>query len=189
MSKQTFPEVLVNDIADGTQILNSSTETIICPDFQFSANDSRIYPGAALSVECYFDCSFVITTPGTLTLRLRWGGVSGSVLAASGAYAPDPTSALTTRSGYVKFDTTWRTTGAAGTAMTMGFMHINDFDDASATTLQGNLNMGVIPSNTPAVVSSLDTTAAKALSVTAQFSVSTTGTQLTNHLRRLTLWN
>lgn len=185
MSKQGFNEVLAVDLADGAQILNTVTETIICPDYAFAANDPHIYPGATFRTRCYFDVSFVITTPGTLILRARWGGAGGTVLAASGAYAPDPTAALANRSGYVEFETLWRTVGSAGSAYTMGRMHINDFDDASATTLQGNLAMGVIPANTPAVVGSLDTTTAKNLSITAQFSVATATTQLTNHLRVL----
>lgn len=184
-----YTSPLAIDFADGTQILNSTAETIICPDFNFIANDSRIYQGAAFNIKCFGDMSFVITTPGTVTFRVRWGGVAGTVLAASGAYAPDPTAALATRSYMLDIDLVWRSTGAAGSAFCMGNMVIGDVDDASATTLQGNLAMSLLGSagaNTPAVVSSLDTTAAKALSVTAQFSVSTATTQLTNHMRRIT---
>lgn len=183
-----YESPLVVDLADGTQIAASTAEAIICPDFQFAANDPRIYPGAQFNLRCYGDISFVITTPGTVTFRLRWGGVAGTVLAVSGAYAPDPTAALANRSYMLDMDLVWRTVGPAGSAFAMGQMQMNDFDDASATSLQGNLNMGLYGSagaNTPAVVSSLDTTTAKALSVTAQFSVNTAGTQLTNHIRRL----
>lgn len=179
---------LIIDIADGVQILNSTAEAIICPDYYFGANDARIYSGASLLVTCYFDASFVITTPGTLTFRLRWGGVAGTILAASGAYAPDPTAALANRSGWVEFDVDWRlvsATASSSKAMTMGRMGIADVDDASATSLQGNLNMFVIPPSAPAEVTGLDTTIAKALSVTAQFSVNTATTQLTNHKRRI----
>jgi hypothetical protein len=191
-TKQGFNEILVSDIADGTQILNSTAEAIICPDYVFSGNDPHIYPGATFNCVCYGDVSFVITTPGTITWRVRWGGVSGTVLAATGAYAPDPTAALANRSYRLEFDLIWRTIGAAGSAFVMGQWGVNDYDDASASTLQGNLNMnyfGSAGANTPAVVSSLDTTTAKNLSVTAQFSVSTATTQLTNHLRRLSCLN
>ncbi len=189
MSKNTYVQALQVDIADGTQILNNTTEAILCPDFAFAANDSRIYPGATWRVTCYWDASFVITTPGTLIFKLRWGGVSGTILAQSGAYAPDPTAALANRSGWVEFLTTWRTIGSAGSSFTMGRMGINDVDDASASTLQGNLAMFTIPTSAPAVVGSLDTTAAANLSVTAKFSVNTSGTQITNHLRTLELLN
>lgn len=186
MSKNTFVETQRVDIADGAQILNTTTETIICPDIVFAADDSRIYPGATWEIECFWDASFVITTPGTLILKLRWGGVAGTILAQTDAFAPDPTGAVSNASGYVRFLTTWRTIGSAGSAFSMGRFQITDFDDASATTLQGNLNMGVFGSagkSTPAVVSSLDTTTSKNLSVTGKFSVNTSGTQLTNHLR------
>jgi hypothetical protein len=191
-TKQGFNEVLVAAIADGTQILNSTAEAILFPDYVFAGNDPHMYPGATFRITCYYDVTFVATTPGTLTFRLRWGGVAGTVLAASGAYAPDPTGALANRSGWVEFLLTVRSIGAAGSMFAMGRMQMNDFDDASATTLQGNLAMtsfGSAGANTPAVVAALDTTSAKNLSVTAQFSVNTATTQITGHLMTLECLN
>lgn len=191
-TKQGFNEVLAVDLADGTQILNTTTEIIIVPDYTFAANDPHIYPGATFRLTCYYDVSFVITTPGTLTFRLRWGGVAGTVIAQTGAYAPDPTAALANRSGWIETLMTVRTIGAAGSIFAMGRMMMNDVDDASATSLQGNLNMtsfGSAGASTPAVVTALDMTSAKALSISAQFSVATATTQLTNHLRTLECLN
>jgi hypothetical protein len=182
---QPYHQLLAADLADGTQILNTTTRTIICPDYQFAANDPLIHPGAVLRTTAYFDVSFVITTPGTLTLDLRWGGQAGTVLATSGALAPDPTGAQTTRSGFVEFVTVWRTIGATGSAFTMGRMFINDLFDDALSNVKSYMDMSVIPTNAPAVVSSLDTTTAKLLSVCATFSVATATTQLTNHLRIL----
>jgi hypothetical protein len=182
MPVQPYYAPLVVDIADGTQILNTTTETIIFPDYSFAANDPLIRVGSCIRTTCYFDSSFVITTPGTLTLRLRWGGVGGTSMCATGAYAPDPTAALANRAAFIEFLTVWRTVGSAGTAFTMGRWGIADVDDASATTLQGNLAMFVFP-NTAAVTTSLDTTTAKALSVTATHSVATATTQTTGHIR------
>jgi len=187
-SKQGFNELIQVDLADGTQVLNTVTRTIIAPDYTFAAGDPRIYPGATWRVTCYFDVSFVITTPGTITLDLRWGGQAGTVLATTGAYAPDPTAAVSNKAGFIKFVTTWRTIGSAGSAFTMGEAQFADVDDASATTLKNNLDMSVFP-NSPAVVSSLDTTTSKALSVCVTFSVATATTQLTNHIRLIELLN
>ena len=187
MSKSTFNEVLAVGLGDYTSISNTTSETILVPDFTFAAYDSRIYPGATFRYSCYYDVSFVATTPGTLVFALRWGGVAGTVLAQSGAYAPDPTGALANRSGWVETLLTWRTvtpTASGSSAFAMGKFHLNDYDDASATTLQGNLAMGAFGSagaNTPAAVSSLDTTTSKALSLTAKFSVSTNPTNITAH--------
>lgn len=166
--------------ADGTQILNTTTETIMCPDFTFAADYMEV--GDAFKYTLFFDWSSVITTPGTFTFRLKWGGAAGTALCTSGAYAPDPTAAGATISGWIEYYVVVRSIGSAGSMFAMGRMCLQDFDDASATTIVGNLNMSVIPVSAPAVTSSLDTTTAKALSPTFQSSVATATTQLTNHI-------
>jgi hypothetical protein len=93
----------------------------------------------------FFDWSTVITTPGTITLRLRQNTIAGTAMATSGAFAPDPTAASTNVSGMVEFYTVCYTLGASGTTKTMGRVGWNDFDDASATSIIGNLNMNLIP--------------------------------------------
>lgn len=164
---------------DGAQVLNTTTETIMTPDYTFLADS--VETGDIYRYTLYFDTSTVITTPGTITMRLRWGGAAGTSLAASGAYAPDPTAASTTVSGYMEWLMVVRAVGASGSAFTMGRMCLQDFDDASATTIIGNLNMSVAPVSAPAAVT-IDTTASKALSPTVAFSVATATTQLTNHI-------
>lgn len=175
---------LVIDVADATQIAATTSETIICPDYTFSAGDSRIYQGAMLNIRCWFDVSNVVTTPGTLTLRVRWGGVAGTVLASSGAITMSST-ARATYSGSIDADIVVRSIGSAGSMFCMGRAYLNNVPVAADSAPQGIYTMGSAGANVPAVVGTLDTTAAKALSVTAQFSVNTAGTQLTNHLRVL----
>lgn len=176
---------LVVDLGDGTQILNSTAEAIICPDFQFGANDVRIYPGAQFNIRCYFDVSNVVTTPGTLTMRVRWGGVGGTILCTSAAIALS-TTARSNFSGSLDVDLVWRTIGSAATCFAMGIVTLNDVPVAADSAPQSLYTMTSAGANVPAVVTALDTTTAKALSVTAQFSVGTATTQLTNHIRRLT---
>lgn len=193
MSKQTFVECIRNDIAPGVQIAASTVEAILFPDVLFAIDDPRLYGGAALRYRAWFDVSFVVTTPGTLTFALRWGGVAGTILAQSGAYAPDPTGALANRTGKIEIDLTWRkvsSVASSSIAIAIGEVALNDVDDASVSTLQGNLAMryfGSAGANTPAEVTGLDTTTAKALSLTAKFSVNTAGTQITGHQRSLEL--
>lgn len=173
-------------LADGTSISATTTETIIFPDAQFGADDVRVYPGAMLNIKAWFDVSNVVTTPGTIRFRLRWGGVAGIVLADSGTIAMD-TTARSNFSGNVDLDLMWRTVGAAGSAFCMGLVHLGNVPVGAAADPQGNYFMGSAGENVPAVVSSLDTTTAKALSLTAQFSVATAGTQLTGHLYKVLL--
>lgn len=177
-----YSSPLVIDIADGTQILNSTSEAIVCPDYTFSAYDNRIYQGAALNIRCWFDVSNVVTTPGTLTLRVRWGGVAGTLLATTGAISLS-TTARSNYTGSLDADLVWRSVGSAGSAYCMGAVTLNDVPTAADSAPQGIYTMTAGGANSPAVVSSLDTTTSKALSVTAQFSVNTATTQLTNHLR------
>lgn len=174
---------LVVDHADGAQILDTTTETIMCPDFAFAANDPRVYQGAAFRITLGFDVSNVVTTPGTVTFKVRWGGVSGTILAQSAAIQMD-TTAHSNYSGLLQAWLVWRSIGSAGSAFCQGIVFLNNVADAAAAAPQYH-TMGSAGANVPAVVSSLDTTTAKNLSVTADFSVSTSTTQLTNHIRIL----
>ena len=167
------------DVADGAQHAASTTETIICPDFAFAANDPRLYQGAAFRVTCTFDVSNVVTTPGTITFAIRWGGVSGTVLCQSSAIQMD-TTARSNYSGILQAFGTVRSIGSSGSMFWQGFVLLNNVADAAAASPQ-YFTMGSAGANVPAVVSSLDTTTAKNLSVTADFSVNTAGTQITNH--------
>lgn len=166
--------------ASGTQISNTTTETILCPDFTFPADYFEV--GDAFKYTILFEQSSVITTPGTQTYRLRYGGVAGTAMATSGAFAPDPTAAATSISMALEFWFVCRSVGSAGSFFTMGRYTPNDHDDASATTLKGNLDMQMIPVSAPAAVGSLDTTTAKAISPTYQSSVNTAGTNATAHI-------
>lgn len=180
---------LLVDIADGAQILNTTTQSFMAPSYAFGANDSRIYQGAAFEIECWFDISNVVTTPGTVRFRVKRlaaGGAAttGSVLADSGTIAMD-TTARSNYSGHLKATLVWRSIGSAGSAFCQGYVLLNNVPVGAAADPQGLYFMGSAGENVPAVVGSLDTTTAWDLGVTAEFSVSTATTQLTNHIRIL----
>jgi hypothetical protein len=178
-SMQSWEECVYATVADGAQILNSTTEAIMLPDFTLPAG--YMYQGRVLKYTILGNMSTVITTPGTATARIRWGGVSGTTLATSGAFAPDPTAGSTTVSVMFEFWTVCRAVGASAASMTMGRATWNDFDDATATTVVGNLNMMMIPVSAPAAVN-INTLTANALSPTLAFSVATATTQFTSHI-------
>lgn len=174
MSLQSWVESIRNDTADGTQVLNSTTETIMVPDFTVPAN--YMLRGRALRYILYGDVSTVVTTPGTMTFRTRWGGVAGTLMAASAAVVPKVT-VSTTLSYRLEWEIVSRADPSGAAAVfTMGFVL---FNNALADGSQfANL---VIPQSAPASVN-LATNAANALSSTITFSVSTATTQLTNHI-------
>lgn len=179
-----YSSPLVIDVATATTHADSTTETIICPDYTFSANDSRLYQGAAFNIRCWFAVSNVVTTPGTITLAIRWGGVSGTVLATTSAITMSST-ARTSYAGSLDADIVVRSIGSAGSMFCMGRAFLNNVPVAADSAPQSIYTLGSAGANVPAVVSSLDTTTSKALSVTADFSVSTAGTNITNYIRIL----
>jgi hypothetical protein len=174
---QTWLELLDSIIADGTQISNTTTETIACPDFSIPA--FYMAPGRTLRLEAFGVVSNVVTTPGTLTFRLRWGGVAGTILVASAALALD-TTAHTNFGWYLKMLVVCRTAGASGTFMTGGHVQLGD----TLTSTAANLLPTVLPASANANVT-VDTTTAKLLSLTAQFSVATSPTNLTCMFRSI----
>lgn len=162
--------------SDAAQVLNTTTETIMVPDYTFAAD--TLEPGDCYKYTIFFDMSMVAAA-NNVTFRLKWGGAAGVTLAASGAIAPDPTAVSTDAVGMIEWYFVCRTAGAAGTAYAFGRVELgNDHDDASVAALVGNLNMRMAPQTSAAAVS-IDTTTAKALSPTVQFSASTATTQLT----------
>src|SRR5262249_27795456 len=131
---------LLVDVADGAQILNTTTETIMAPDFTFAASDPRIYQGASFNIRCWFDVSNVVTTPGNLTLRIRWGGVAGTILATTGAITLSST-ARSNYSGSLNADIVVRSIGSAGSMFCMGLVTLNDVPVAADSAPQSLYTM------------------------------------------------
>jgi hypothetical protein len=171
-SMQSWRETLMATTASDTPVTTPASETALTPGFTFPAN--YFYAGRCIKMTLWGMSSTVITTPGTLIFKLRAGvgGTTGTLLVTSGTYAPDPTAASTQLTTYLEFYTMVRATGTAAASMTVGRMWMSDFDDATATTLQGNLNMHTIPTSAPATVN-IDTTAANTWSATLTPSVTT----------------
>lgn len=179
MGTLNFAEHVDAILADGTQISNTVSETIVCPDFNVPAY--FMVPGRRLRVTVWFECSNVVTTPGTLTMRLRWGGVAGTVLCATGAMSMN-TAARTNFTGKILFDVVCRSAGATGTFSTHGECVMNN-TIANVSSFLTTL----APQSGTSVVS-VDTTADKLLSCTAQFSVNTSPTNLTCQDRIIEVW-
>lgn len=179
MGTIAFGEYVDAILADGTQISNSTSEALICPDFNIPA--FFMVPGRRLKVVAWWECSNVVTTPGNLTVRLRWGGLAGTVLCASAAISLNAT-ARTNFTGRCEFDVICRTSGSSGTLSTHGKIEMNNWlgnVTAFTTWLAPQSGTSVVTANT---------TSDSLLSVTAQFSVSTSPTNLTCQDRYIEVW-
>lgn len=172
MSNQTFEELVKVGVADATQISNTVTETIMVPDTAIAAG--FWYVGRSIKVTLLGSMSNVVTTPGTLTIRARYGGVAGTLLVASAALALN-TAAQTNSQIWMEFFLTCRAIGwsaTSGSLYTSGKVGLGN-----SRSTQGLVDS--IPASGNAVVSSLDLTSAGTLSFSAQFSVATNPTNLT----------
>ncbi len=172
--------------ADGTQISNSTSETIVCPDYSLPAY--YLASGRTLRIWASGVMSNVVTTPGTLTVRVRWGGVGGTLLCATAAQGLD-TTARTNSHWALMAMITCRTDGSSGTVMTAGIFWGNVLSSTAANLLPALMGSAGAPLASANAAVTIDTTAAKLLSVTAQFSVATNPTNLTAQQRILeVLW-
>jgi hypothetical protein len=166
-------------VADAVTLSASVTETVISSDSLFTLSPNFFAaPGKQVWFRCMGKVSNVVTTPGTITFRLRYGGIAGTILANSGAIAFNSVAA-TDNMWYVE---TWLealATGPSATALTLltyGECWLANTAGAAADIRNSSMPPG---GTALANVASLDGTTGKALSLTAQFSVSTAGTAIT----------
>lgn len=174
---QAWEEPLDGIIADGTQVSNTTSETIVCPDFNFPAN--YMQPGRMVRLTAFGVMSNVVTTPGTFTARVRWGGVGGVALLQSAAQGLD-TTAHTNALWWLQAYLICRAQGSSGSMMSFGQLAVfNLLAATAANLLPALLGSAGTPGSSGNAAVSVDTTIAKLLSVSAQFSVSTNPTNAT----------
>jgi hypothetical protein len=175
MSRQFWQEPLSWATADGTAIANTTAETIIMPNITIPAN--YMQDGRRLLIRLMGKYS--TTGTPTLTFRLRWGGVSGTVLAASGAMTTG--SAVTNGIFSIDLSVQVRTNGATGTMLCLGSARLGE--DASSTVGSATNagaedfmgSAGVAAPSTATVDLTVDT----ALAISAQWGTASASNTLT----------
>lgn len=166
MSRQFWTETLAWSTASGTAVTGTG-ETIIHPNITIPGN--YMQDGRAIEVFAFGMFSNIVTTPGTLTFRIRWGGVAGTILAQSAAISLNTTAQTSQMYGLEAILQT-RSNGSSGTIFATGLSTMG-VEATTAPHFMGSAGAAV-----PAAVT-VDLTADTALSITAQFSL--TGNSLT----------
>jgi hypothetical protein len=168
MSRQFWEESLAWATANGTTN-TTGAQAIMFPNVTIPAN--YMQDGRSLRITAMFKYSNAVTTPGSITFRLRWGGVAGTILAQSSAIALNIV-VQTDIMGRIELECTTRTNGSSGSLLAMGVVHL-------AAQLAGSNNQpnflgsaGGASGNTPAAVT-VDLTADTALSLTYASTVGT----------------
>jgi hypothetical protein len=167
-----WEEVIYTPINDGT-VNTAGTEAIMVPDFSIPAGYMTV--GKILKYTLMGRVSTAITTPGVLTLRLRWGGVAGTEIVRSGGFIPDVTAASTTLAFMVEWFSQCRTVGTSGTQMGWGRIEMPDANDVDITNFVIEYNKRIAAGLGTAipVVATTDTTIDKLLSSTFANSLGT----------------
>jgi hypothetical protein len=185
MSRQSWEECLAWATADGTAVHTTTTEAIIFPNITLPGN--YMSDGRLLKLTAWGRHS--TTGTPTLVFALRWGGVSGTVLAQSGALTCG--SGVTAAPWGLELMIQVRTNGATGTLFVMG--QVICWDDAvgsvgSATNAPGIAAMCSAGAATPAAVT-VDLTVDTALALTCDWSANSASNTLTGHLYSLEVLN
>lgn len=168
MSRQSWQELLAAAVVDGTAVANTTTETIIVPNITIPAN--YMQSGRVLRLRLFGKLS--TTGTPTIIFAVRWGGVSGTLLATTEAITNGSGVAAVNWSLEVLIQT--RVDGATGKLMVMG--------DAVVHTAAGTVvtnTFGVSGFDAPAEVTA-DLTADTALSVTGKWSAASPSNTLTS---------
>jgi len=180
VSRQFCSETLSWATADGTAVANTTTETILFPNLTIPAN--YLQDGRVLRVTAYGRYS--TTGTPTLVFKLRWGGVSGTVITQSTTITGGSTitNALWKEEAFVQV----RSNGATGTVFSVGeaFLGSGLTTPAvgSATAAPGFSLMGSAASQiTPAAVT-VDLTADTAFSLTGTWSAASASNTITGHV-------
>ncbi|HKZ20295.1 MAG TPA: hypothetical protein VJQ57_09310 [Acidimicrobiia bacterium] len=155
-------------IADGSALASSTTLTDISPSPPIVVPANFLAPGMALRVRAAGRVS--TTSTPTLLLGVYVGGVAGTAICTTGA--------ITTTSGVT--NVTWgleawvvcRTIGSSGTVLGTGLAH----------GISGTVGVSTVPlpASAPATVT-WDSTAAKSLTIGAQWGTSSASNTITCH--------
>jgi hypothetical protein len=184
--RNSWTGLLVSMNADGTAFNTSTTETTVLAGqgkFTLPANYLNDI-GQSLRIRAMGRVSNIVTTPGTLTLRVKFGSI-----AVASSQAMQLAAVVKTNVTWIlDWDLTLRSSGATAAAT---LMHSGSWQSesvvGSGTGAAGSTGVGAlnIPASAPAVGTGFDSTIANVIDLTAQFSISNIGNAIQCHTYKL----
>lgn len=180
----TWTGLLISQQADGAALATSTTETsVLNSQAKYTLPGNFLANvGQTLRVRAMGRISNIVTSPGTLTFRMKFGSIA---VATSGALALNIV-AKTNVIWILDWDLTLRAPGG-GTAA--NFMYSGQWQSesvigssASGTTGQAAM---AFPASAPAVGTGFDSTIANQIDLTAQWSVSNAANSIQCHTYKL----
>lgn len=188
MSLNSWNQSLITQQIDGTALSNSTTATSILPGaakFTLPANVLQI--GTKLILRASGRISTVITTPGNLTLDLRFG----SVVVWNGGASALNIVAQTNASWDLEVNLICRAIGASTTANLIGLGKFTTRASLNAPAAATTTGVGVVllPDTAPGVGTGFDSTAAQIIDLFATFSVANASNSIRCDMAELVLCN
>lgn len=179
MSFSSWMETYATANGDGPSLSNSTTATSILPaqaKFTLPANFFAI--GRAIRIVATGRISNIITSPGTLTLDVRFG----SIIVANGGPINLNVVAKTTVPWWLEWVMTCRAIGNGTTAnlMSLGNFQSESVVGSPAATAGGNGAL-LMPVGTPAVGNGFDSTATQTVDLFATFNTANAGNLIQLH--------
>jgi hypothetical protein len=178
MPSQAWEQALVTAQGDGAALTNTTTATSLLP-----AQSKLVLPanffatvGSALRVRATGRISTLVTSPGTLTLDLRFG----STVVANGGTMNLNVTAQTNASWWLDMLLTARAVGASANLMFMGQFTSRGIV-GSGTAAAGSAGQVLLPDTAPAVGSNFDSTATQTVDLFATWSVANASNSITLH--------
>jgi hypothetical protein len=177
----SFYETLITAQADGAALSNSTTPTSIIPAAAKFVLPSNFFAniGKKLRIKASGRISTVVTTPGNLTLDVRFGS---TVVWNGGASALNVT-AQTNATWDFEAELTCRAIGQSTTATIIGVGKLITRASLNGPAVGTTTGVGTVllPDTAPAVGTGFDSTATQAVDFFATFSVANAANSITLH--------
>lgn len=177
MSRQFWSEAIAWLTSSGSALANSTTETGLFPNFTIPAN--YLQDGRLMRFKAYG--GYGTTATPTLTFSVRFGGISGTVIAKSGAITTGSAvggGASMTAMWAVEFVIQTRSNGSSGSLMTNGEIALYSTGTAAGSAYP--LASGSTGGTTPVAVTA-DLTADSILLLTATWGTANAANSIQGH--------
>jgi hypothetical protein len=185
MSSNSWNQTLITAQVDGTALTNTTTATSLLPaaaKFTMPANYLKI--GDVIRIKARGRVSTVVTTPGTLTLDVRFG----STVVFNGGAMNLNTTAQTNATWVLDVDLVVRSIGASTTATVLG---VGEWKSraiiGSAAVASGGVPVTPLPDTAPAVGTGFDSTTSFTIDLFGTWSVANAANSIQVHQFELAL--
>lgn len=170
MSSNSWNQTLTRVYTDGTALTNTTTATSILPAAEkFVLPANLMFPGTRFKVHASGKISTAASTPGTLTLDLRFGSVIVFNGGASGTLATSASNVT----WVLDLDLVCRSYGASTSATMMGTGVLTTAALSTSTPIL------LLPATSPAAGTGFDSTASQSVDLFATWSVASASNTIT----------